>query len=414
MYEWNYFDENEEAHPMTDANNLYDGFRAARKGSHWKAQVQRFRWNALKEIGKLQDELDATLHGSDRGYQLSPYSRFTVNERGKIRAITALSMRDRVVKHVLCDCFLIPHIRPHLIYDNGASLQGKGVGFTRDRLIAHLEKYYRENGSNDGYIMVMDFSGYYDNIDHGKAMEVICQYEPDEFARGLVKQAFDSYRIDVSELSEEEYQEAKSTKFSMVEYRKTEHPETGEKFLCKSLSVGDQTSQITAISFPTKIDQLMKTVCGMKYYARYMDDIYLIARTRVELERARAQIEQTANELKLFINPRKTKILPIRRTFTFMQYRYYLRENGHVVVRINPKTVTRMRRKLKRLKVRVDAGKTRLLKVEEMFRSWIANYSRTMSQRQTCGLIQLYRELFGDGLDAWMRARCLLPPSLQE
>ena len=54
MYEWNYFDENEEAHPMTDVNNLYDGFRAARKGSHWKAQVQRFRWNALKEIGKLQ------------------------------------------------------------------------------------------------------------------------------------------------------------------------------------------------------------------------------------------------------------------------------------------------------------------------------------------------------------------------
>lgn len=97
-----------------------------------------------------------------------------------------------------------------------------------------------------------------------------------------------------------------------------------------------------------------------------------------------------------------------------MQYRYYLRENGHVVVRINPKTVTRMRRKLKRLKARVNAVKTRMLKVEEMFRSWIANYSRTMSQKQTCGLIQLYRELFGDGLDAWMRERGLLPPSLQE
>ena len=72
-----------------------------------------------------------------------------------------------MVKHSLNDNYLLPHIRPYLIYDNGASLKNKGMSFTRNRLIAHLEKFYKETGSNEGYIMTMDFSGYYDNLDHG-------------------------------------------------------------------------------------------------------------------------------------------------------------------------------------------------------------------------------------------------------
>ena len=148
---------------------------------------------------------------------------FTVNERGKTRAITALQVRDRVVKHVLNDVYLLPHIRPFLIYDNGASLEGKGVDFTRRRLIAHLESYFREYGTNEGYIMTMDFSGYYDNIDHAKAIEVISQYEHDGFAMDLVKQAFDSYSVDVSYMSDEEYEDLLKSKFSTVDYRREAH-----------------------------------------------------------------------------------------------------------------------------------------------------------------------------------------------
>ena len=407
MYGWNYFSDIPEFHPLADADNLYDGFLAARKGSHWKAQVQRFRWNALREVGRLQDELVKFQNNEPGAYELSEYSRFEVVERGKTRAITALGVRDRVVKHALNDLYLIPHIRPHLIYDNGASLKGKGVSFTRGRLVAHLEKFFKETGSNQGYIMTMDFSGYYDNIDHSIAMQMIRAYEPDELARRLTEQAYNSYRVDVSDLTYEQYVEAKNSKFSMVEYRKHPHRNAGYRFLNKSLSVGDQTSQITAIAFPTPIDKLVKVCNGIKYYARYMDDFYVIARTRQELESIRAQIEHMAERLKLFINTKKTKICRLDRTFTFMQYRYYLRENGHVVVRINKKTVTRMRRKLKKLKGRVIRGETREIKVAEMFRSWIANYGKVMSRQQRENLIQLYRNLFGKGLDEWMKLRCI-------
>lgn len=408
MYDWNYFENLPGVHPIADANNLVHGFRAARKGSHWKGQVQRFRWNMLSEVRKLQKELMAFLYGDRGAYELSPYSKFFVNERGKIRAITALSIRDRVVKHVLNDLYLIPHIRPHLIYDNGASLKGKGVSFTRNRLLAHLQQFWRETGSNDGYILCMDFSGYYDNIDHRKAMEMIRKYEPDYFARKLVLQALDSYRVDVSWMDKEQFTLANQLRFSMVAYRKENHPEGGTKFLNRSLSVGDQTSQITAIAFPTPIDTLVKTVLGCRFYARYMDDLYVIARTKDELRMVRDRIIEAARKLKIFINHKKTQICKLDRTFTFMKYKYYLKEDGAVVVRMNKESVTRMRRKLRRLAGRVRKGLTRQIKVTEMFRSWIGNYAGILSNLQCSHIVELYRSLFGGELDKWMKLRAIM------
>ena len=403
MYNWDYFENLSDYHPIADANNLCDAFWKARKGSHWKASVQRFRWDLLEQIRKLQIELNNfqnkrnNTHSHSHSYKLSPYSKFMVNERGKTRAITALQIRDRVVKHVLNDVVLLPHIQPYLIYDNGASLKGKGVDFTRRRLIAHLESFFRETGSNKGYIMTIDFSGYYDNIDHKTALDIISKYERDEFAIRLVHQAFDSYNIDVSYMSNEEYKIAQNTKFSVVDYRNENHiPSelTGEKYLYKSLSVGDQTSQISAILFPTEIDKLVTIVLGQQYYARYMDDLYIIARSKEELWNVYNQIKNTAARLKLFINPKKTKIQSLDKTFVFLQFKYYLTENGHVVVRINPKTIKRMRRKLNKLYNFYINNQISFEKIKSLFKSWINNYSKFMSKLQIAHILQLYMEYF--------------------
>lgn len=391
--EWNYFDKIPEYHPMADANNLYDAFYKSRKGSHWKATVQRYRWDILGNTRKLQKELDNFEHQRPNAYELSPYSEFFVNERGKIRAITALSIRDRVVKHVLNDVYLLPHIRPYLIYDNGASLEGKGVSFTRKRLESHLRRFYREYG-NEGYILLMDFSGYYDNIDHYKAMETVCKYESDEFVRRLIWQAYDSYKIDISNYEV-------NGKFNMVEYRRNSPEKLGEKYLRKSLSVGDQTSQITAVLFPTLIDNFIKIVKGCKYYARYMDDLYVLVNNRETAELFKNQIRKKAAELKIFINDKKTKIISLKHTFMFLQFKYKLLDNGFIFVRINPKTVTRMRKKLKKVH-RLQIG---IIKVEELFRSWITNYYKYMSDQQIYNMIHLYQELFGNNLDRWLQAK---------
>lgn len=409
MYDWNFFDI-PESHPISDANNLYEGFVAARKGSSWKTEVQRFRWNWSSEILKLQKELIAFQKGEPNGYTLQPYSKFEISERGITRPITALRVRDRVVKHVLNDLYLIPHIRPKLIYDNGASLKNKGIDFTRRRFIAHLQSFYRKYKTNEGYIRLTDFSGFYDNIDHRLAYRMVCKYEKDEFARKLVKQALESYRIDVSYMTDDEYEKAKTVKFKIVDYRRECHTNEnrGMKYLEKSLSVGDFTSQIIAVYYPTFVDRVMKIICGQKYYDRYMDDTVIIEKDLPKLKNLGKIFDVEAQKYKLFINSKKTKICKLSKTFTYLQYRYKMTNDGHVIVKIGKKTIVRMRRKMKKLSVMVMNGVKDIKRSEELFRSWICNFRKVMSKKQIESIVNLYRDLFGFGLDNWFIERKLI------
>ena len=410
MYEWDFYEDSAVCHPIADADNLYRGYSTVRKVSGWKLEVQRFRWNWSNELLKLQNALTALYYGLEGAYELSEYNRFEIYERGIPRPITALRMPARVVKSVLNELYLVPDVRKKLIYDNGASLKDKGVDFARRRLVAHLESYFREYGTNEGYVRLTDFSGFYDNIDHRLTMKMIEKYEKDDFARRLVRQALDSYCIDVSYMSDSEYQAALRSKFKLMDYRAAGHmnERRGEKLLHKSLSVGDPTSQIAAIGYPTGIDKLLAIVHGVKYYERYIDDTAFICRDLSRIKTLGEIFDRAAVRYKLFINTKKTKICPIGKTFTFLQVRYRLTETGHVVVRIGKKTIPRIRRRLKKLAVMIRNGEKSLYRAEELFRSWIGNFRRVMSKVQISGMVDLYRNLFGEGLDTWLMKKNLL------
>ena len=155
-----YYDSRGYQRKIFDGNVLYESKAKAMKGSDWKPQVQRFNMTYLLELSKMQRDLE------NMEYEFLPTTNFTLHERGKLRRITGEQVQDRIVKHALCDEVLNPLIEPHLIYDNGASVVGKGIAFTRKRLLTHLRKYYAQHGSNEGYILLIDFSKYYDNIRH--------------------------------------------------------------------------------------------------------------------------------------------------------------------------------------------------------------------------------------------------------
>ena len=175
-----------------DANALYDAYLRAKRGSAWKSPVQRFEMTYLLELAKMQRELAA------HDYDFLPGTEFTINERGKTRYVTGEQIPDRIVKHSLCDEILVPSVRKYLIYDNGASLEGKGIDFTRRRLLTHLRKYYSHNKNNNGYILLIDFSKYYDNIRHDVLIEQFEKYTHDEDALWLLRKIIDHSKVDVS------------------------------------------------------------------------------------------------------------------------------------------------------------------------------------------------------------------------
>ena len=373
---------------LYNANSLYDGFKKSMKGSAWKEQPQRFEMNLLSEISKLQKELKA------KTYKTSPTSDFIVNERGKTRKITGIQMRDRVVRHSLCDEVLLPQLKKHLIYDNGASLKKKGIKFTRNRLDKHLHKYFREHGSNDGYILLMDFSKFYDNIDHKKALVEIAKNIKDDYVMWLLSLIFDDFKVDVSYMSAEEYKNCINKKFDSLEYYHNNYPKCGDKYMRKSIDIGDQVSQVVGIYYPTRIDTYVKYVKGFKYYGRYMDDSYVICESKEKLKQLLSEIEKLSREMGLFINTKKTHIAKLSDTFKFLQIKYFVTDTGKVVKRINPKRVTAMRRKLKKLQLKVHEGVLTYGYVFHVYWSWMNNYAPLMSKIQRKHMIELYNKLF--------------------
>ena len=304
---------------LCDANNLYAGYKASIKGSKWKESTQRFILNFLRYIFELQDDL------INRTLTNGPVDEFELRERGKIRPITSIPVKDRIIRHVLCDEL----------------------------------------------------------------------FEDDEFIDWLLTVIFDGFKVDVSYMSDDEYASCLDEVFNKLEYRKIPKSKlTGEKFMEKSVNMGDQLSQAIGIYYPHRIDNYVKYVRGIKFYGRYSDDWYIMSPSKEELLDLLENIKRIAHEYGIHINMKKTKIVKISGTYKFLQIKYTLTESGKIMKRINPDRIYTMRRKLKKLAVKVENGEIPYENVEGMFKGWMGDFYKLMSRAQRKDLLELYEGLF--------------------
>lgn len=378
---------------ITDMNALYDAFLASMKGSAWKEEPQKFEIDFLSEITRLHQELES------RTYRTSPGTEFTLNERGKIRYIHGSRIRDRVVRHSLCDNVLADALKPYLIHNNGASQTGKGITFSREMFERDLHNYWLENRTNEGWVGFIDLSKFYDNIQHEKVKELV-NPKIDEFSQWLLSEILSTFEIDVSYMTDEEYANRMGLRFNSVEYHEviSDEQRTGEKFMAKSVDIGDQVSQDIGVFFPTRLDNYAKIVRGCKRYGRYMDDIYIIGSTKEYVESVIAGIKEEAEKLGLFINEKKTRVVKLSSTYKYLQVKYSLTDTGKVIKRINPKSVTRERRKIKAYKRLLDKEEMAYEDIEQAVKSWMGSFAKLMSKKQIKNMKILYKELFGKEL----------------
>lgn len=374
---------------VSDANNLYDAYRASIKGSKWKESTQRFILNYLEYIFEIQDDI------LNRTLTNGPVREFSQSECGRIRPITSIPIKDRIVRHSLVDNLILPEVRKRIIYDNCASLKGRGISQQRKRFEIHLHKYFKLYG-NEGYILFGDFSKFYDNVIHEIAKrQLLDLFDDDEFVEWLLDVIFDGFKIDVSYMSDEEYDNCLDTLFNKLDYREISKSElTGEKWMAKSVNIGDHLSQAIGVYYPHPIDNYVKYVRSQKFYGRYMDDWYIMNPSKEELLDLLDNITKIAEGLGIHINMKKTRIVKISSTYKFLQVKYSLTKEGKIIKRINPARVTAMRRKLKKLAVKVYSGERAYENVEDMFKSWMGNYRKLLSKKQRENLLDLYKTLF--------------------
>lgn len=365
---------------MCNANSLYRAYELSKRESNWKCSVQRFGASVFTNIRELQNELRSN------SYAQKPFVEFTLHERGKDRRIKSVHIRDRVVQRSLCDEVLTKCLTKYLVYDNGASLEGKGIDFTRKRLQCHLEKYIRRHGVS-GYILKIDFSKFFDNIDHGMAVKAVAEKIDDPSAMALYEYLISTFEIPMSEedFIKYRYEPFNSLKFSGG----------GSRRLKRSVGIGAQISQNTGIFYPTRIDTLCKTVLGCTYYGRYMDDIYVIHENKEFLITVREEIKKIAKEMGLFVNERKTNITALKHGFTFMQVKYSFTEAGKIIKRLSSATFSRERRRLNKYRNLIGKCMTRE-DISNAYQSWKGSMKRYKTHRSVRAMDKIYNQLFVD------------------
>lgn len=296
---------------LTTLEKLNNAYYEVAKASAWKPATQRYRTDLLARNLELQNELRSGT------YRVQPTINFYIHERGKQRYIESPTIRDRIVQKVLTKEILLPYLTKPLIYDNYASLKDRGTSFARKRIHALLDKYIRKNGS-DGYILLIDIKQYFPSIDHEILKEMIHKriHEPKEIMNLI------DYIIDVSSKTD------------------------------KGLNLESEAPQIFAIYYLSPVDTYIKTVRGVKYYGRYMDDMFVIARTKAELKELLEEIKDQLAKLKLEINERKTQIVKLSHGFTFLQTKYSIEDHK----KTNTKEDRKGKKKIKEIPKALRSG----------------------------------------------------------
>ena len=150
---------------MLDFQNMYQAYKKAASCKRSKREVIEFELNLSRNIWNIIKQME------DKTYRVSGYHRFMIYDPKK-REIQALSFKDRVVQHCLCDNIVKPYFEPRLIYDNCACREGKGTHFAMERLTKFMHEHYKEHGTK-GYILKYDIRHYFDSVDHNVLKRMI-------------------------------------------------------------------------------------------------------------------------------------------------------------------------------------------------------------------------------------------------
>lgn len=333
--------------------NLYAAYKACRKGVSWKGSVQKYITQAPLNIYRLYIKL------KDGTYRSTGFYEFDITERGKKRHIKSVTIEERIVQRCLCDHAINPMLQRSFIYDNGACQKHKGYTFAIDRITKHLRDHKRRY-KNKGYILLYDFTKFFDNISHKVVKEIIDKTFTDRRLKGLI------YHF-----------------ISM--------------FGDKGLGLGSAISQTLALASANRLDHYIKEVLKIKGYGRYMDDGYLIHPSKAYLKTCLDKIKEICKNLGIILNPKKTQIIKLSHGFTWLKTRFYIKDK--IIKKLDKKSITRQRRKLKKLKTMLDQGKISQADIYASFQSWRAHARRCNAWHTIKNMERLYNELF---IDDWI------------
>jgi retron-type reverse transcriptase len=272
--------------------NLYQAYRAARKGKRASASVAAFEFNQESELFALQEALQ------HKRYSPGAYSNFYVHDP-KRRLISAAPFRDRVVHHALCRV-IEPIFEARFIHDSYACRVGKGTHRALDRCQQFARNY--------AYVLQCDVKQFFPSIDHAILRRQLVR----KIADGDVLWLLDRILSSGAGLLTEQYE--------MIWFP---GDTLSAGWRARGLPIGNLTSQFWANVYLDDLDQFVKRELRVKAYVRYCDDFLLFADDKQQLQRWRQGVIDRLAKLRLVLHEGRAQVYPVTTGIPFLGFRLY-------------------------------------------------------------------------------------------
>lgn len=272
--------------------------------------------------------------------RFNKYNIFLIKEP-KYRIIMSQSMLDKIINHLVSRYFLIPCLEKKLIDSNVATRKEKGASYA----FKLIKKYFRRiDKSKKVYVMKLDISKYFYNINHNIMLNKLKKYFKDEKILSLIEKILDT--------TNEEYVNIKIKELINSELRKVNDINKINELnkiplyvKDKGLCIGAMTSQILAIFYLDELDKYIKEELKYEYYIRYMDDLLMFSYDKNKLKEDYNLINDKVNSLDLKLND-KSRIYDANNGFNFIGYRFSIK-NEKLIIKYNKQTIKRIKSNLK-------------------------------------------------------------------
>lgn len=283
---------------VCDIENLYAAYHEARRGKRYARDAMQFAERAETRLARLQRQLAAGT------WRPGEPRRFWVRDP-KWREITAPPFVDRIVHHALVRV-IEPLFERRFIRDSYACRVGRGNQAAVDRVQRFLRRA-RQRWGDGVYVIKIDIRRYFASLDHDVVITAIGRIVDDPDIMNL-------WRVILG----------------------------GYSYAGIGLPVGALTSQLAANAVLDILDHRVKDEWGEPFYARYMDDLVLLAPDRATARQRMKGIACITSALHLTLNP-KSALFPWQRGIDFCGYRIW---PTHILPR--KRNIRRIRRRLQR------------------------------------------------------------------
>lgn len=343
---------------MTTFEWLERAYRNARKIKRYRDEILAFSNDLDGNLLKIQKEL------RDETFRFEAYRRHWIYVPKK-RVVMALPFYSRIAQWSIYQ-ELMPFYDKLMIEDSYACRKDKGSLAAALRLQYWLKLTSGKQGQ--WYALKLDISKYFYRVDHKRLLELLSVRVKDEKLMRL---------LDIIINCDGE-------KFGLPRFVGPAEAEDFEWLDNIGMPIGNLTSQLFANIYLNELDQFCKHVLHIHFYARYMDDIVILAPDKETANRYRTIIGAFLyNNLRLDLNS-KTSIRPAKKV-EFVGYIVATR-----TLRLRKPTVRRIKSAFRGICKRYFAGDL----TQAEFNRRVASYKGMIEHCENEGLRNRLNEIY--------------------